>query len=49
MENTTMEKLVCLSWNGRNGMEVYYFHWNDAVKVIEQMQTKYFPIFVWVC
>ncbi len=48
VSNTTAEKLVCLSWTGKQGKEIYYFQWQDAIKVIEQMQHQYFPIYVWV-
>ena len=46
MKEKQKKKMVCLKWYGRFGLEVYYYYTEDAIKVIEQMQNKYYPIII---
>ena len=44
MKELKKHKIIRLSWFSKFGLEIYYFSPNDAIKVIEQMQDKYWPI-----
>lgn len=48
MVRTTQEKSVRVSWIGKHGLEVYTLPWSDALKLVEQMQSKYSPIMIWI-